>query len=456
MSNYIINKEGDYKNETVSSVPLGINNLKINSENNFDLKKDQISNIKPMLSSSSNTITIPDGKKVKIKPNLNKKVPMGSISMMANPKKNMGANASDDSSYSSGSSSGSGTDEILSNSNTGTSYTSQKNSKYSKTSSGSTSSSGSYEDDDDYSSIDSNVHKNNSNTSYSEYTEEDDDDDETASVPAKEKSYEEIQQEKQELLFNLERLQRQGYPPSKKYSMASSYEEIKFEHNRLKKQRDVEKSIKFSRKMLMAFVSGAEYLNNRFDYFDIKLNGWSENVMSNVSDYDEVFEELHGKYGESIKMEPEFKLLAMISSSAFMFHLTNSFFKSATPKMSDILKNNPDIMRNVTEAAARDMKNNISREFGENDEIGNLMKGGIDMRMNQQGPPRGPPPQPQNFNRNPVNQQKMTGPLGIDELLDELNNDNGSTGSGDNVNIKSFPNRTKNGGKRGGIQLDLR
>ncbi len=456
MSNYIINKEGDYKNETVSSVPLGINNLKINSDNNFDLKKDQISNIKPMLSSSSNTITIPDGKKVKIKPNLNKKVPMGSISMMANPKKNMGANASDDSSYSSGSSSGSGTDEILSNSNTGTSYTSQKNSKYSGTSGGSTSSSGSYEEDDDYSSIDSNVHKNNSNTSYSEYTEEDDDDDETASVPAKEKSYEEIQQEKQELLFNLERLQRQGYPPSKKYSMASSYEEIKFEHNRLKKQRDVEKSIKFSRKMLMAFVSGAEYLNNRFDYFDIKLNGWSENVMSNVSDYDEVFEELHGKYGESIKMEPEFKLLAMISSSAFMFHLTNSFFKSATPKMSDILKNNPDIMRNVTEAAARDMKNNISREFGENDEIGNLMKGGIDMRMNQQGPPRGPPPQPQNFNKNPVNQQKMTGPLGIDELLDELNNDNGSTGSGENVNIKSFPNRTKNGGKRGGIQLDLR
>ena len=61
----------------------------------------------------------------------------------------------------------------------------------------------------------------------------------------KQKTYEEVQQEKQKLLFNLERLQKQGYPPSKKYSMASSFEDMQFEHDRLKKQRDVEKSIKF-------------------------------------------------------------------------------------------------------------------------------------------------------------------------------------------------------------------
>jgi hypothetical protein len=60
--------------------------------------------------------------------------------------------------------------------------------------------------------------------------------------------------------------------------------------------------------------------------------------MENVSDYDEVFEELHDKYSDSVKMAPELKLIAMVAGSGFMFHLTNSLFKSASPKLSDILK----------------------------------------------------------------------------------------------------------------------
>ena len=50
-------------------------------------------------------------------------------------------------------------------------------------------------------------------------------------------------------------------------------------------------------------------------------------------------------------MAPELKLLCMVAGSGFMFHLTNSLFKSASPKLGDILKNNPDIMRNISEAA---------------------------------------------------------------------------------------------------------
>ena len=118
MDNIIINKDSDFRNETISSVPLGINNLKIDTnDKNFDLKIDDINNnIKPMLSGGSNTITIPDGKKYKLKPNLNKKVPINTFSMMANNKKNLGNNSSgDESSYESSNSNESVTDEILSN-----------------------------------------------------------------------------------------------------------------------------------------------------------------------------------------------------------------------------------------------------------------------------------------------------------------------------------------------------
>jgi hypothetical protein len=449
MDKIIINKEGNYKNETISSVPIGLNNITIDNNNNFDLKKDEINNIKPMLSNNSNTIIIPDGKKVKIKP-FNKKVPLNTFSMMANPKKNLGAVSSEEGSVSSSRSSE--TNDILTS-----------NSKLSVTKRSSSSEEDDEEEysDDDYSSIASNKKgkKRNTTEDDEESDEEDEEDDEESdeeSEPKQQKSYEEIQQEKQKLLFNLERLQKQGYPPSKRYSMASSYEDMLFEHDRLKKQRDVEKSIKFSRKILMAFVSGVEFLNGKFDYFDIKLEGWSENVMENVADYDEVFEELHEKYGESVKMAPELKLIAMVAGSGFMFHLTNSLFKSATPKLSDILKQNPDIMKNISEAAAKNMGSTIDKEFGQDDVIGNMMKSGIDMKMNQQRqqqqmPQRGPTgPRP--------SQPKMNGPVGIDELLNELNsgNDEGSvaSSSGSITNIKSSAKRSK-AGKRG-IQLDLR
>ena len=479
-NNIIINKEGNFKDEIVSSIPMGINNIILETnETNMNLRNNDINNIKPMLSSNSNTIRIPDGKRVKIKPFLNKKVPINTFAQMANPKKNMGGNNSDNSSEGSVISDGSnGSDESdESNSNAILSNTSNGQKRREEDTE---------EDPDDYTSIESNVNRDN------EEDDDDDDDDNGSdvsggssilSVQKKQKTYEEIQQEKQKLLFNLERLQKQGYPPSKKYSMASSFEDMQFEHDRLKKQRDVEKSIKFSRKILMALVSGIEFLNGKFDPFDVRLEGWSENVMENVADYDEVFEELHDKYGESVKMAPELKLIAMLAGSGFMFHLTNSLFKTASPKLSDILKQNPDIMRNISEAAAKNMGNTINQEFGQDDVIGNLMKGGINMKMQQQaqqaqqqqqsnssqqqqqsnssqqrgpsGPMRSPGPK--------LQQTKMNGPVGIDELLNELNGgnhsntmrDDVSVSSGESVTIKSSAKRTKSG-KKGGIQLDLR
>lgn len=446
MESIVINKESDFKNETISSIPVGINNIMFNTnDKNFDLKKEDINNIKPMLSNNSNTIIIPDGKKVKIKPMIGKKVPVSTFSAMANPKKNIGVASSDEDSISSGSSVNSDSDDILSNNSKSTlnSDNQQNNQNMNDDDDDEEYS------DDDYSSIESNRNKNKQQYSQQSSYDDDDDDDESTSEPKKQKSYEEIQREKQQLLFNLERLQKQGYPPSKKYTMASSYEDMQFEYERLKKQRDVEKSIKFSRKILMAFVSGVEFLNNRFDPCDVKLDGWSENVMENVNDYDEVFEELHEKYGESIKMAPELRLIAMVGGSAFMYHLTNSLFKSASPKLSDILKQNPDIMKNISEAAVKNMSNTVDQQFGQDDVIGNLMKSGMNMKMGQQRGPSGPSP----FMGNRP-QQKMSGPVGIDELLNELN-DNNSVSSKESVTIKSSGKRNMKTNKKGGIELDL-
>ena len=109
--------------------------------------------------------------------------------------------------------------------------------------------------------------------------------------------------------------------------------------------------------MLMACVTGIEFLNNKFDPFDVKLDGWGEGVNENINDYDEVFAELHEKYKSKAQMAPELKLLFMLGGSAIMTHMTNSMFKSAMPGMDDIMRQNPDLMNQFTQAAASSMQN---------------------------------------------------------------------------------------------------
>lgn len=154
-------------------------------------------------------------------------------------------------------------------------------------------------------------------------------------------SYQERMEKKQKYLEGLDKFRRKGMDVGN-YDMNSSYEEIESEYNRHKRAVDVEASIQFSRKMLMACVTGLEYLNKRFDPLGLKLDGWSESVIEDIHNYDDVFERLYDKYHTSAQMAPEFELLLMVAGSAFMYHLTNSMFRSAMPGMAQ-----PEAMKNV-------------------------------------------------------------------------------------------------------------
>ena len=187
------------------------------------------------------------------------------------------------------------------------------------------------------------------------------------------KSYEQLQKEKAEFLRLLERLQQKGIQSHKNFNMNSDYNEVKEEFERLSRLRECNQSIKFQRKMLIALVTGIEFLNTKFDPFDIKLEGWSENVHENVGDYDDIFEELHEKYKSKAQMAPELKLLFTLAGSGFMFHLTNTMFKSSLPGMGDIMKQNPELMRQFAQAATSSMSKS---ELGLSNLMGDIIGGG--------------------------------------------------------------------------------
>jgi len=164
------------------------------------------------------------------------------------------------------------------------------------------------------------------------------------------KGYTSIDEEKTDLLNKLARLEKKGFNVNKRLNAYSNIDELRSEVKRITYSIDVEQSIRFSRRMLIACVTGLEFLNKRYNPFEIQLEGWSESVMENVDDYDGVFEELYVKYRSKVSVAPEIKLIMMLGGSAMMFHLTNSMFKTALPNMNDVIKQNPDLVKNMMAA----------------------------------------------------------------------------------------------------------
>ena len=168
---------------------------------------------------------------------------------------------------------------------------------------------------------------------------------------------EEMMREKFKYLRKLEALEKKGVELTKKYNMESNLAEMQGEYEMIMEEKAKQNSVKFQGNMMMAVINGIEFLNNRFDPFDVKLDGWGEQLNENITEYDEIFGELHDKYKSKASMSPELKLLFQLGGSAMMVHMTNTMFKSAMPGMDDIMRQNPDLMRQFQSAAVNSMGN---------------------------------------------------------------------------------------------------
>ena len=216
---------------------------------------------------------------------------------------------------------------------------------------------------------------------------------------------EEMLREKFKFLRKLEAIEKKGVELSKKYSMESSLQEMMGEYETIMEEKTKLNSVKFQGNMLMAVINGMEFLNNRFDPFDIKLDGWSEQVNENITDYDDIFGELYEKYKSKATMAPELKLLFQLGGSAMMVHMTNTMFKSSMPGMDDILRQNPDLMRSFQNAAVNSM---AGSNPGFSGFMSNMMNPEIPSGMGPSPPPpmatqghnAAPPPQGRPGNNN--------------------------------------------------------
>jgi len=104
--------------------------------------------------------------------------------------------------------------------------------------------------------------------------------------------------EKKEILYQFDRLRSKGVKVPYDFNMNSNIHEMRSSYERIKREREIDASVRFQRKMMMGFVTGCEFLNTRYNPFSVELDGWSEQVHESVDDYDDIFEE----YTISIKI----------------------------------------------------------------------------------------------------------------------------------------------------------
>ena len=266
-----------------------------------------------------------------------------------------------------------------------------------------------------------------------------------------------IDEEKADLVNKLGRLEKKGFTVNKRLNAYSPIDELRTEVKRITYSIDVDKSIKFSRRMLIACTTGLEFMNKKYNPFEIQLDGWSENVMENVDDYDEVFEELYVKYRSKMHVAPEIKLIMMLGGSAMMFHLTNSMFKSVMPNMNDVIKQNPGLVQNMMSAVQNTVPKSQQGSEPSSDGKHEMQGPGFDI-SSLMGNIMMPPTPPMNTTSIPAQESVVLDDDEDDDISDIAEAPTPGDvegGDGELREVKVTQTKTKRGRKKKSVEINL-
>lgn len=140
----------------------------------------------------------------------------------------------------------------------------------------------------------------------------------------KKKRKEEIRQEKFVMLTRISSLSKNGISTRKKFSMEDDIDDIRFECYRMTREKNSQKAIKTMQQMLISAATFIEFGNMMFDPFNLKLNGFSKNMLLTVSDYDDSLEEIHHKWSGKTSIGPEVMVMFSFITSAIFHHAGNT------------------------------------------------------------------------------------------------------------------------------------
>ena len=164
-----------------------------------------------------------------------------------------------------------------------------------------------------------------------------------------------IMREKYDMLRKFERLNKLGVPVRRRFNMDSPLDEMRMELEQIKKDREMDSSIKQFSQWFVTGMSAMEWSSkniNAVRMFGLNLDGLSESAQMNVGEFEEDFEELYELYGDKMKVHPLVRIPMRICFMVYMVHLTNQMAQKAPiPNIQEIMRQNPEIGRQLAGAA---------------------------------------------------------------------------------------------------------
>lgn len=142
---------------------------------------------------------------------------------------------------------------------------------------------------------------------------------------------EEVMQEKVEMLTRISKMSKQGFAVTKRWSVRDDIDEIRFECYRMTRESNSKKAVKSMQHGLITLATILEFANSVLNPFNLKLQGFSRNMMLTVSDYDDSLEAIHHKWSGKTAIGPELTVLFTFATSAVFHHAGNVSSSSSPP-----------------------------------------------------------------------------------------------------------------------------
>jgi hypothetical protein len=260
-----------------------------------------------------------------------------------------------------------------------------------------------------------------------------------------------IMKKKYELLRKFERLNKLGVPIRKRFTMDSPLDEMEMELEFVRKEKAMDATIKQFSEWFITGMSAMEWGSknvNMIKMFGLQLDGLSQSAQMNVGDLEEDFEELYDLYGDKMRMHPLVRIPMRTCFMVYMVHLTNQMaMKAPVPNIQEILKQNPDIARQMAAQAMQNQTQQFRQQAQSQQSVNvptfpsapapqpqsqqqesNPLAGLMSFLGGVNSPP--PPTQPQRtIPIKPVREMKSPSGMGIGDILNKIQKEERKVGS---------------------------
>jgi len=157
----------------------------------------------------------------------------------------------------------------------------------------------------------------------------------------------EVSKRKAELLSRARKYKKdRGVEFNIPLSMNTPLDELEAEVQRVEDDQNIMNATTVGRNLIVSSITLLEFLNGKYNPFDLYLDGWSVDVKekSDNNEFDDPIKKIYEKYKDKAQMAPEVQLLLALGTSAVMCHFKKTLFQPKIAGLRDTVRQCPDII----------------------------------------------------------------------------------------------------------------